>query len=191
MMALIEQTYTIPLRKEYQKAPKYRRAKKAINAVRAFVQKHMKTEEVLIGPKLNLKIWEHGIKNPPHHVKVTAIRDDKEGLTRVELFGFEFKKQEKKEKKEKPKGMAGKLQETLGTKEEGPKTEVTTKKDIKEVKKGVEKKPAEEKEEPKVEEAKKPEADEKEAKPKAEEKPVEKKEEPKAPAEAKPAEKKE
>lgn len=144
---MMERTYTVPLRKEFQKAPKYKRAKKAVKALREFVQKHMKTKDVLIGPKVNLKIWNKGIKNPPHHVKVTAIKDEKENITRVELFGFEFKKKEKTdEKKKKASGLAGKIQEKLGKKEDdAPKTETSTKKDIKEVKKGVENvKPAEE-----------------------------------------------
>jgi len=135
----LERTYTIPLRKAFMKAPKYRRAKRAVNALREFVQKHMKSDNVLIGPKLNLKIWEHGIKVPPHHVKVTAIKDEKEGTVRVELFGFEVKAKEKKEKKDKPEGLAGKIQEKLGGKEEKPtkkeeKTETTAHKEAKEVK---------------------------------------------------------
>ncbi|MFH1064378.1 MAG: 50S ribosomal protein L31e [Candidatus Woesearchaeota archaeon] len=162
-MANITRTYIIPLRKEFQKSPKYRRAKKAVNAVKGFMQKHMKTETVLIGPKLNLKIWEHGMKNPPGKVKVTAVKDDKEDSVRVELFGFDFNKKEKKKKQEKPKGIAGKLQDKLVPKEkEAPKTPVTTKKDIKE---------------------KKVTAAQKEEAPKVEEKtevPAEKKEEPKA-----------
>jgi large subunit ribosomal protein L31e len=113
-MAITERTYTVPLRKEFQKAPKYRRAKKAVNALRAFMQRHMKTDDVLIGPQLNMKLWERGIKNPPHHVKVTAIKDDKDNVARVELFGFEFKQKEKKEKKPKATGLAGKIQEKLG-----------------------------------------------------------------------------
>jgi len=131
-MAIIERIYNIPLRREYQKAPMYRRAKKAVIALREFVVKNMKSDDVLIGPKLNLKIWERGITNPPHHVKVTAIKDDK-GQVRVELFGFEFKPKEKKEKKEKKAtGLAGKLQEKLGTtkeeKKEEPKEEVKSEK---------------------------------------------------------------
>ncbi len=131
---VIERTYNIPLRKEFQKAPKYKRAKKAVTALREFVVKHMKSSNVLIGPKLNLKIWEKGIKNPPHHVKVNVVKDEKEDVVRVELFGFEFKPKEKKEKVEKATGLAGKIQEKLGTTEESsePKTPVTTKKDIKE-----------------------------------------------------------
>ncbi|MBU2560799.1 MAG: 50S ribosomal protein L31e [Nanoarchaeota archaeon] len=160
-MATTERTYIIPLRKEYMKAPMYRRAKKAVNAVRTFMKKHMKCENILIGPKLNLKIWEHGMKNPPHRVKVTAVKDDKEDTVRVELFGFDFKPKEKKEKKEKkPAGIAGKIQEKLAPKEEkAPKAEVTTKKDIKEkkpaVKKEGKKEEAAEKKEEKPEEEKK------------------------------------
>jgi ribosomal protein L31E len=149
----LERTYTIPLRKEFQKAPKYRRAKKAVNALRAFVAKHMKCENVLIGPRLNLKLWERGIKNPPHHVKVNAVKDDKGESVRVELFGFEFKAKEKKEQKEKPApGLAGKLQEKLAPKEEAaPKEAAATKKDLKEKKPAAEHKPAEKKEAPKKE----------------------------------------
>ena len=116
----LERTYNVPLRKEYQKAPMYKRAKKAVTALREFVEKNMKSDNVLIGPRLNLKIWERGIKNPPHHVKVTAIKEDKDDVVRVELFGFEFKAKDKKEKKDKPEGIAGKIQEKLGGKEDKP-----------------------------------------------------------------------
>ena len=134
-MAAVERTYNVPLRKAWLKAPYYKRAKKAVNAVREYLQKHMKSEDVLLGPRLNMKIWEKGITNPPHHVKVTAVKDDK-GTVRAELFGFDFKKTEKKQVKKAPKagGLAGKLQkkleETKKTEPEAPK-DVATKKDLK------------------------------------------------------------
>ena len=182
-MMAAEQTYIIPLRKEFQKAPKYKRAKKAVNAVREYVQKHMKTDDVLIGPKLNLKIWEHGIKNPPHHVKVTAVMDDKEGVARVELFGFEFKKKEKKEAKKKAKGIAGKLQEKLeATKKEPPKDIKSEKKELKKAEKAAAQ--ADKKEKPAEEKPAEPKPEEKKEEVKVEEKSEEKAEE--KPAEAKP-----
>lgn len=146
-MAVIERTYNVPLRSEWLKTPKYRRAKKAVAAVRAYVEKHMKSDSVLIGPMLNLKIWEHGIKNPPHHVKVNAVKDEK-GLVRVELVGFEFKEKVKKDTTKKPqaKGLAGKIQkkleETKGE-EEAPKEAAVTKKDLKKADAKAEPKPAE------------------------------------------------
>lgn len=100
-----ERTYNIPLRREFLKVPRYKRSKKAVSAVRKFLSKHMKSDNVKVGKYLNLKIWERGIKNPPHHVKVTAKKDE-DGTVFAELAGApaekkETKKEEAKEKKEK------------------------------------------------------------------------------------------
>jgi len=99
-----ERTYTVPLRREFRKAPIYKRAKKAGVALRQFLQKHMKSEDVKIGRKLNQAIWQRGITNPPHKVKVTATKNDK-GEVYAELFGVakEEVKREKKVKKTAPK----------------------------------------------------------------------------------------
>ena len=102
-MAAIERTITINIRKEIHKVPAYKRAKKAITAIREHLMQHMKAkkENVKIGKYLNLKVWEHGMKNPPVRVKVTAIKDD-EGMVHVYLFGAKrdvIKTEEKDEKK--------------------------------------------------------------------------------------------
>ncbi|MBN2454855.1 50S ribosomal protein L31e [Candidatus Woesearchaeota archaeon] len=104
---MAEQTYNIPLRKEFLKKPKYRRAKKAVTAVRQFMTKHAKSDKIIIGPYLNKKIWEHGMKNPPSKVSVTAIKDDK-GFVKVELFGApkEIKVEDKKKAKKEAKPAA-------------------------------------------------------------------------------------
>ncbi len=91
---VLERTYNIPLRKEYQKSPKWKRAKKAVIALREFLVRHMKSEDVKLGPALNEKVWQHGVRNPPHHVKVTVTKDDK-GTVKAELFGVEVKKTSK------------------------------------------------------------------------------------------------
>ena len=103
---VLERVYTIPLRRETLKVPPFRKANKAAKTVREFISKHMKSENVSIGKYLNLRIWQHGAKNPPHHVKVNAVKDDK-GKVFVELVDapkeakIEVKKKEiKKEEKE-------------------------------------------------------------------------------------------
>ena len=105
---VLERVYNIPLRKEFLKAPRYARTKRAVSAVKKFVLRHMKAKEIKIGQYLNLELWKHGIKNPPHHVKVNCIKDE-EGLVKAELVGApkEEKKEPekkvvKKEEKEKP-----------------------------------------------------------------------------------------
>ena len=75
-MAKIERTYTIPLRKSWRKAPSYKRAKRAVTAVQRFIKKHMKSDDVKIGRNLNKKIWERGIKNPPHKIKVNLVKEE-------------------------------------------------------------------------------------------------------------------
>ncbi len=99
---MLERTYTIPLRKEWLKSPKFKRTKKAVIALRQFLSRHMKTDEenVRLGKYLNEFVWSRGIRTPPPRVKVNVVKDDK-GIVKAELVGApkEEKKEEKTEKK--------------------------------------------------------------------------------------------
>src|SRR3989339_990072 len=97
-MAKIERTYNIPLRKEWLKVPRYKRTNKAVIALKAFLLRNMKTSEIKIGPYLNKRMWERGIKNPPHHVKVNVVKDEK-GIVTAELFGAPVEEKKKEAKK--------------------------------------------------------------------------------------------
>jgi large subunit ribosomal protein L31e len=123
----MERIYNIPLRKEFSKAPRYKKSGKSIRAIKAFITKHMKTEEVKIGKYLNELVWKNGPKNPPHKVSVKAIKED--NITKVELIDapVEEKAEEKKtSKKEKIKEeVKEEVKEEL--KEEGMKEEVAEK----------------------------------------------------------------
>jgi large subunit ribosomal protein L31e len=96
-MATLERTYNVPLRKEFVNTPKYKRSKKAVTALKTFIAKNMKSDDVKIGKHLNEFIWENGIKNPPHHVKVQLVKDD-EGVVRAELFGAKYDEPTKEER---------------------------------------------------------------------------------------------
>lgn len=101
-MANIERTYTIPLRREWLKSVKYKRAKKAVRAIKDFLVRHMKVEaeNIKIEKYLNLIVWSHGIRNPPSRVKVNVTKDDK-GIVRAEMVGAPVEKK-KEDKKAKP-----------------------------------------------------------------------------------------
>lgn len=105
----LERTYNVPLRKEFQKAPSYKRAKKAVKALTEFLQRHMKSDKVRLSRQLNMKVWERGIKRPPHHVSVRAVKYD-DGSVQASLVGEkpEAKKSGKQEKKEKQAAKAQK-----------------------------------------------------------------------------------
>jgi len=92
----IERVYNVPLRKEFQKVSRWKKTRKAVFALRSFLEKHMKSDDIKLSRELNEKLWKNGIKNPPHHVKISVTRDDK-GMVRAELF--EAKKVVKEEKK--------------------------------------------------------------------------------------------
>ena len=115
--------YTVPLRKEYLKTPKWRRTKKASSALRAFILKHSKADSVKISRWVNEELWRNGIKNPPSKVKVsvtTTKEKKKKGeketeklIAKVELAELpaRAKRLEKKEevkKKKAPKKLAKK-----------------------------------------------------------------------------------
>jgi len=99
---ILERVYVIPLRKETLKVPNFKKANKAVKTIRIFISKHMKSENVALGKYLNLKIWDHGAKNPPHHVKVNAVKDDK-GKVFVELVDAPKEKAKVEEIKKTPK----------------------------------------------------------------------------------------
>ncbi|MFT4261551.1 MAG: 50S ribosomal protein L31e [Candidatus Woesearchaeota archaeon] len=123
-MSKLERNYTIPLRRDFVKVPKYRRAKRAISTIKSYLSKHMKSEDVRLGKHLNEYVWQNGIKNPPGKVSVIAIKHD--DFVTAEIAGKEYKvEQVQTEVNEQPTGLKGKLQEALKTnnKEEEPKEE--------------------------------------------------------------------
>lgn len=85
----MERTYIIPLRREWLKAPMYKRTGKAVKATRAFLQKHMKMERVKLGRFLNMHIWTNGKSNPPHKIEVSAevMKDDDGDFVYAEMVG--------------------------------------------------------------------------------------------------------
>jgi ribosomal protein L31E len=133
---VLEREYNVPLRREFIKTANWKKTKKASKALREFLVKHMKPEgmdggNVKIGKYLNEELWKHGIRNPPHHVKLIAKKDDK-GIVTAELVGAPEEKPKEGEKKEAP--AASKKEEKKAgeekapeKKEEEPKKEVSKK----------------------------------------------------------------
>jgi len=121
---VLERVYNVPLRREFLKVANWRRTEKAVKALKQFVSKHMKSDNVILGRYVNKELWKHGIKNPPHHIKISAKKDDK-GKVVVELAELpakakrEMEKQEKSKKgKEKAKKEEAKAKEAEAKKEE-------------------------------------------------------------------------
>ncbi len=71
-----ERIYTIPLRKEWLKVPRNRRAKRAVNTIKAFLFRHMHAADVKLSQRLNEKVWTRGIQKPPGKIKLKATIED-------------------------------------------------------------------------------------------------------------------
>ncbi|WP_456487780.1 50S ribosomal protein L31e [Candidatus Alkanophaga liquidiphilum] len=78
-----ERIYTIPLRREFLKAPRWRRSEKAVKAVREFLMRHTKADIVLLDNSVNERIWERGAQKPPHKIRVRVRLED--GVARATL----------------------------------------------------------------------------------------------------------
>ena len=96
-----EKIYVIPLRRDFLKAPKYKRTERAISTIREFLIRHTKAEQVKIGKYLNLEIWKHGRKNPPGKIKVKVLKQD--NITKVELIDKPFEEVKKQPEEDKIK----------------------------------------------------------------------------------------
>lgn len=116
--------YTIPLRREFQKAPYKRKSNKAVKAVREYVKKHSKADRIVIGEELNIYIWSKGITNPPAKVQVEITKENvkEENVEYTEAFvNLIGKGKQTVEKKKRgilnkdSGGLKGKLQDAVET----------------------------------------------------------------------------
>src|SRR6478609_9586023 len=71
----IERIYTINLGKVLL-SPNNQRAKRAINMIREFATKHMKSENVKIEEEVSHLVWTRGIRHPPRKIRVKITKDD-------------------------------------------------------------------------------------------------------------------
>ena len=84
----IEREYTVPLRREWQKVPRYKRTSKSVKAVKEFVARHMKVadrdlKKVKLDFYLNNELWFRGGKTPFSKIKVKVRKEG--DIVKVEL----------------------------------------------------------------------------------------------------------
>ena len=137
----LERIYTINLGKVLL-SPTNQRAKRAINMIRAFAAKHMKSENVKIEEEISHLVWERGIRHPPRKIRVKLSKDD-DGNIIVSKYQEEKKVGEEKPKKEEKKAEEKKAESKVDEKKEEAKPKKEEKKAVEEKPKKEEKKAAE------------------------------------------------
>ena len=78
-----ERIYTVPFSRVWL-APSQRRSTRAINILRAFAVKHMKSNNVKIKADVNEMIWRRGIRTPPRRIQVRMVKDE-DGIVEISL----------------------------------------------------------------------------------------------------------
>ena len=138
----LERIYTINLGKVLL-SPKNQRAKRAINMIREFATKHMKSENVKIEEEVSHLVWTRGIRHPPRKIRVKITKDDGNVIVskyQEEKTTEETSKKGEKKSEGKPKKDEKKVEEKKAA--EKPKKEETK---VEEKPKKVEEKKAEKK----------------------------------------------
>ena len=173
----LERVYTIPLGKVLLSQSQHR-AVRAINMIREFARKHMKTQEIKIDEEVAHLIWSKGVRSPPRKIRVKLTKTD-DGYILVTNYEDDVESTEKDSKKS-PE-IEQKVEPQIDDADAIEVTEETLKAETVEVEKPKAKESKPKAEKPKAKESKpkaeKPKA--KESKPKAE-KPKAKESKPKA-----------
>jgi large subunit ribosomal protein L31e len=81
--AELERVYTVPLSRAWI-APRHRRTKRAVNILKEFAEKHMKSSEIKIDTDLNERLWDRGITSPPRRITVKMSKDE-DGVVTITL----------------------------------------------------------------------------------------------------------
>ncbi len=71
----LERVYTVPLGKVLLSQSQHR-AVRAINMIREFARKHMKTQEIKIDEEVSHLIWSKGVRSPPRKIRVRMTKTD-------------------------------------------------------------------------------------------------------------------
>jgi large subunit ribosomal protein L31e len=79
----LDRTYVVPLAPAWI-APRYRRTSRAVNVLKEFAKRHMKSSEIKIDTKLNDTLWNRGITKPPRRITVRMTKDE-DGLVTISL----------------------------------------------------------------------------------------------------------
>ena len=105
----VERVYTVNLGKVLL-SPDNQRAKRAINMVKEFAQRHMKTGQIKIEEDVSHLLWSRGIKHPPRKIRVRMTKTD-DGYVLISKYEGE-EAIGKEEKKVEPKDVKPKIEFT-------------------------------------------------------------------------------
>ena len=78
-----ERIYTIPFSKVVygRKIPRTKRTPRAMRHLRSFIQRHLRSENIVITPEVNEFMWTRGIQHPPRRIRIRAVKTEDDIVT--------------------------------------------------------------------------------------------------------------
>ncbi len=126
----VERVYTINLGKVVL-SPNNKRAKRAINMIREFAARHMKSENIKMEEDVSHLVWSRGIRHPPRKIRVKLTKEE-DGSVLISKYQEETKAKKEEIVEEKPKAQTETIVEKKPAKKTDEKTEAKSDKPAKE-----------------------------------------------------------
>jgi large subunit ribosomal protein L31e len=78
-----ERIYTIPFSKVVygRKIPRAKRTPRAMRHLRSFIQRHLRSENIVITSEVNEFMWTRGIQHPPRRIRIRAVKTEDDIVT--------------------------------------------------------------------------------------------------------------
>ncbi len=78
-----ERIYTIPFSKVIygRRIPRTKRTPRAMRYLRSFIQRHLRSENIVITAEVNEFMWTRGIQHPPRRIRIRAVKTEDDIVT--------------------------------------------------------------------------------------------------------------
>jgi large subunit ribosomal protein L31e len=78
-----ERIYTIPFSKVVygRRIPRTKRTPRAMRYLRSFIQRHLRSENIIITAEVNEFMWTRGIQHPPRRIRIRAVKTEDDIVT--------------------------------------------------------------------------------------------------------------
>lgn len=78
-----ERIYTVPFSKVVygRRIPRKKRTPRAMRHLKAFIQRHLRSDNVIITAEVNEVMWTRGIQYPPRRIRVRVVKTEDDIVT--------------------------------------------------------------------------------------------------------------
>ncbi len=78
-----ERIYTVPFSKVVygRKIPRQKRTPRAMRHLKSFIQRHLRSENIIITPEVNELMWTRGIQHPPRRIRIRVVKTEDDIVT--------------------------------------------------------------------------------------------------------------